>query len=73
LNCACCSQFSPVADEGFYPIDIFKKDALRLFQLGGDKIKKFIFAGGEPLLHPQITDFFDFARECFDRYGGGGH
>jgi MoaA/NifB/PqqE/SkfB family radical SAM enzyme len=72
LNCACCNQFVPLADEGFYPIDTFKRDTLHLFQLGGGKISKFSFSSGETLLHPQITDFFDFTRECFDKYGEGG-
>jgi MoaA/NifB/PqqE/SkfB family radical SAM enzyme len=75
LNCACCSAFSPVSGEGFYSVETFKKDCLRLFQLGGEKIAKILLAGGEPLLHPQITDFFDAAGECFSSYGttrGGG-
>jgi MoaA/NifB/PqqE/SkfB family radical SAM enzyme len=75
LNCACCNQLSPLSDEVFYPVDAFKRDCLRLFRLGGEKISKITFSGGEPLLHPQITDFFDAARECFDNYrawGGGG-
>lgn len=74
LNCACCSALSPVADKAFYPVEVFKNDCLRLFQLGGDKISEITLAGGEPLLHSQITGFFDAARECFDKYGlnGGG-
>jgi uncharacterized radical SAM superfamily Fe-S cluster-containing enzyme len=74
LNCACCNQLSPVAEEFFYPVETFKKDCLRLFQLGGEKISRIGFSGGEPLLHPQITAFFDVARECFNNssMGGGG-
>ncbi|MDR2097856.1 MAG: hypothetical protein LBP37_04980 [Spirochaetaceae bacterium] len=72
LNCACCNQFSPVSDEFFYSVETFKKDCLRLFRLGGKRITKISFSGGEPLLHPQITDFFDAARECFEIHRGGG-
>jgi MoaA/NifB/PqqE/SkfB family radical SAM enzyme len=72
LNCACCNQLAPVSDKACYPVETFKKDCLRLFQLGGKKISRIIFTGGEPLLHPQVTDFFDVARECFNSYGMGG-
>jgi MoaA/NifB/PqqE/SkfB family radical SAM enzyme len=75
LNCACCSAFSPVSGESFYSVETFKKDCQRLFQLGGKKISKIFLAGGEPLLHPHVTDFFDAAGDCFRSYvpaGGGG-
>jgi MoaA/NifB/PqqE/SkfB family radical SAM enzyme len=75
LNCACCNQFSPLLDDGFCSVEAFNKDCLRLFELAGGRIAKIIFSGGEPLLHPKITDFFDIARGCFNQYaniGGGG-
>ncbi|MDR2660390.1 MAG: hypothetical protein LBC27_10485 [Spirochaetaceae bacterium] len=72
LNCACCNQFSPLICESFCDVESFKKDFSRLVQLGGKKIEKIVFSGGEPLLHPNVTGFFDAARECFDNYRGGG-
>jgi uncharacterized Fe-S cluster-containing radical SAM superfamily protein len=68
LNCAYCFAFSPLADEYCYDIDIFKKDVFRISELTGRKIKDMGIAGGEPLLHPRITEFFDIARGCFDYY-----
>jgi sulfatase maturation enzyme AslB (radical SAM superfamily) len=58
LNCAYCGVFSPVAKESFYPVEIFKKECEQLARLTGGKIAEFKLAGGEPLLHPDITDFF---------------
>jgi MoaA/NifB/PqqE/SkfB family radical SAM enzyme len=75
LNCAGCSAFSPLADEKFYDVEVFRNDCERLASLTGGKINQIIFAGGEPLLHPRITDFFDIARVYFSktfRGGGGG-
>jgi MoaA/NifB/PqqE/SkfB family radical SAM enzyme len=72
LNCAGCGNYSPLAKEKFYDIDVFRNDCRRISELTGRKIDSIGFAGGEPLLHPQITDFFDTARSLFDTGGGGG-
>jgi MoaA/NifB/PqqE/SkfB family radical SAM enzyme len=78
LNCAGCNQFSPLADKKYYALEIFKQDAERIFELTNGAISEITFLGGEPLLHPQITDFFDVSRQFYDktargdRGGGGG-
>ncbi|MDR2803388.1 MAG: radical SAM protein [Treponema sp.] len=72
LNCAYCGAFSPLAKEGFYSVDVFKKDCERISRLTGGKIREIQLAGGEPLLHPAVTEFLDIARANFAELGGGG-
>jgi hypothetical protein len=72
LNCAYCDAFAPLAKENFYPIETFKRDCERLAQLTGGRILEIGLAGGEPLLHPDITEFFNVARSNFSKSGGGG-
>ncbi|MDR0662653.1 MAG: radical SAM protein [Spirochaetaceae bacterium] len=68
LNCAYCFAFSPLAHEYCYDVDIFKKDVFRISELTDGKIRELSIAGGEPLLHPRLTEFFDIARGCFGYY-----
>jgi uncharacterized radical SAM superfamily Fe-S cluster-containing enzyme len=74
LNCAGCGNYSPLAPERFYDIDSFREDCKRISALTGGKIACMGFSGGEPLLHPRITEFFDIARHYFVKheYAGGG-
>jgi MoaA/NifB/PqqE/SkfB family radical SAM enzyme len=72
LNCVYCSAFSPLAKESFYPVDTFQKDCERLSVLTDGKVSEIRIAGGEPLLHPAITDFLSIARLNFAASGGGG-
>lgn len=63
LKCAGCSHFSPIADEWFEDIEDFKRDFGELakkFQVGTIRLM-----GGEPLLHPQVYDFLEVARQLF--------
>jgi len=65
LNCKCCTAFSPIAEEGFLNIEIYQKDMEKLAKLTGNKLSSFYVTGGEPLLHPQISEIFDIARDFF--------
>jgi MoaA/NifB/PqqE/SkfB family radical SAM enzyme len=65
LNCKCCTAFSPIAEKSFLDIELYKNDMAKLAELTGNKISGFYVTGGEPLLHPQITEIFSIARECF--------
>ncbi len=65
LKCAGCTHFSSIAEENFLSVYEFEKDMKRLSELTG-KVARFInLLGGEPLLHPEISHFFDIAREYF--------
>jgi len=64
LNCKGCNHFSSLAKEEYLQPEQFEKDIMRLAELS----KKYFaikILGGEPLLHPKLTEFFDIARKHF--------
>jgi len=64
LNCGGCNHFSSLAKEEYLQPEQFERDMKRLAELS----KKYFaikMLGGEPLLHPEITAFFDIARKYF--------
>jgi molybdenum cofactor biosynthesis enzyme MoaA len=65
LNCKCCTAFSPIAEESFLNMESYKTDMAKLAELTGKHLSIFYITGGEPLLHPQITDIFSIARQHF--------
>ena len=65
LNCCCCGHFSPIAEKTIMPLNVFKSDCKRLAVLTGGKIGKFVLLGGEPLLHPDIEVFMQYAYSLF--------
>lgn len=65
LNCKQCSHFSPLADEEYLDISIYKKDIDRLSELFEGEMSSVFLMGGEPLLHPQVTEFMKITREAF--------
>jgi len=69
LNCKGCNAFSPIAEEGFLNIQTYKKDIEKLAELTGNKLQSLFVAGGEPLLHPDIHEILNIAREYFPESG----
>lgn len=65
LNCQMCTHFSPLACPKYTSIDVFSKDMSRIHKLFNDDISYIMLLGGEPLLHPMITDFIKVARKKF--------
>jgi GDP-L-fucose synthase len=58
LKCKRCSHFCNVAEKEFLDIAVFERDVARMRELcGDDDLFEIHLLGGEPLLHPQITDF----------------
>jgi len=66
LNCRGCSHCSPLADEFFADIEQHELDIKRLKQLIPD-VREIRLLGGEPLLHPKVTNFFDVTRAYFPK------
>lgn len=65
LRCRGCTHFAPLAEEEYLDIHEFERDIARLSYLTG-RVARFInLLGGEPLLHPEIADFFYVARKYF--------
>ena len=65
LNCKCCNHFSPLIKEYFVKPELFEKDFSRLSELAGRNNENIDLMGGEPLLHPDITEFFRISRTYF--------
>ena len=65
LNCKGCTHFSPLSEEFYLNIDNFRTDLARLAALTGAQLGQIFLLGGEPLLHPHLTDFFPIARDLF--------
>ena len=67
LQCKGCSHFAPlVKDKIFTDIEIFKRDFNRIKQLF-ENVYEIRLMGGEPLLHPELTDFCDFIRNLYPK------
>ncbi len=65
LNCAGCDNFSSLANPEFLAISEFEKDFTRLSELFGDNCQRIYLMGGEPLLHPDLTQFMKISRKLF--------
>jgi MoaA/NifB/PqqE/SkfB family radical SAM enzyme len=65
LKCKGCLHFSPLAPEIYQDVDILEQDCRRLSELTSGRVADICVLGGEPLLHPRITDCLDIARKYF--------
>jgi hypothetical protein len=65
LGCKCCTAFGPLAKECFLDVETYAKDMGRLAELTEGSLDSVCFTGGEPLLHPRLTELFDIARLYF--------
>ena len=66
LNCRGCGHASNIVPKGFLDVEVFKRDFERLAELYSN-IGKIRVLGGEPLLHPRLTDFLRIARRTFPK------
>jgi len=57
LNCAYCDHFTPLAKENILNIEDIIKD-FKLLKKVFDKVGTIYILGGEPLLHPSLSDIF---------------
>ena len=64
LNCCGCDHFSPLADKWYANVNHVTKDFKQLAKIF-DFIKRIHILGGEPLLHPDLIDFFKPVRKYF--------
>lgn len=68
LKCKGCDNFSPLAAEEYVNVKQYANDLKRMSDLFGDNVERIDLYGGEPLLHPQIVDLLNIARENFHGY-----
>ena len=64
LNCKGCSAIANIRKEQYVSVKEFEKDLIGLKRLYSG-IKYFKLLGGEPLLHPDLTEFLKMARGYF--------
>ncbi len=63
LNCQGCTHFCPmVQKEWFYNVDDFASDIAKVSEIFGESFNQIAFLGGEPLLHPQLSEFIEITR-----------
>lgn len=65
LNCASCTHYAPLAEPWYKDINEYLKEIAQLSFLFGNSLRMFRILGGEPLLHPQVTEFLYAARLAF--------
>lgn len=65
LKCRGCYHFSSLAKEEYLSLDEFESDVERLGELFDGRLEDMCLLGGEPLLHPQISQFFHAGRKAF--------
>lgn len=65
LNCKQCAHFSPLAEESCIRVERYEQDCRHLSELFGGEMSSIQLMGGEPLLHPQITEIMRITREAF--------
>lgn len=65
LNCKCCSQFSCISKPEYIDLDAMERDFKRLSDLFNGEVERIYLIGGEPLLHPKLTDCMRIARTYF--------
>ena len=66
LNCRGCDHFSPIAEPEFLKPEEYAKDITRLKELFPNSAPLITLLGGEPLLHPKLTEFMRISREAFN-------
>ena len=71
LNCASCCHFAPIAEPGFLSLEEYGRDLALLAEVGQaeDFFDAICIMGGEPLLHPQLAEFFALTRRYLPRIG----
>lgn len=63
LKCRGCYHFSSLAKEEYLSVEEYAKDIERLGNLFNRNIEEIFLLGGEPLLHPQLSEFFSATRK----------
>ena len=64
LNCKGCTHFSNIAKPAFADVDQFEREFAQLATIFSNIVEIYLL-GGEPLLHPRLTEFLPIARKYF--------
>lgn len=63
LNCRGCGHFSNLCPPTFLDLEVFRSDMAAM--AAKLRVEQIYLLGGEPLLHPQVSEFIRAAREYF--------
>lgn len=66
LNCKGCAHFSNLCAPSFADIEEFETD-MRAMARNFSAVRQIYLLGGEPLLHPRVTEFVRSSRDIFPR------
>lgn len=64
MNCKGCTHFCPIAEENYLTLESYVKDIKRLSEIFTN-ILRIRIMGGEPLLHPLVSEFVKVTRQFF--------
>ncbi len=67
LNCRGCAHFSPIADTYCMSMEEMEDTCLKLSPIFDRYFNSIHLLGGEPLLHPQVTNLLDIVRKHFTK------
>lgn len=65
LNCKGCGSFAPLAEPWYVDVENLEKDLRILSSLSKGEMHRINILGGEPLLHPNITEIIEITRQYF--------
>jgi len=65
LNCKHCTHFAAIVDKHIVPPEVIYADLTHLSKLTEGAISLLKLLGGEPLLHPQLTEILVNVRKIF--------
>jgi organic radical activating enzyme len=61
LDCVCCNTYAPLCEKFYLDLHSYEQDIKRVRKMFGDRCEV-ILSGGEPLLHPDLIEFFRMTR-----------
>lgn len=65
LNCRGCDNFSPLAPKVFANVEVVERDLQQISELSASCVREIQLLGGEPLLHSNVIEFLNMARNYF--------
>ncbi len=65
LQCKGCGSLAPLAEEEYLDLEEYEKDIQKLSEISDGIVHHISILGGEPLLHPKITDIMAMTRSYF--------
>lgn len=65
MACLMCDHYAQLSEKKFLDLEQYKKDIEQMGKLYDHEVRCISLLGGEPTLHPQLTDIIKLTREQF--------